>query len=97
MGAAHNQILSFVDDNAGYNQIMLAEEDCHKTTFRCSGHVGAFEYVVMPFGLKNARATYQRAMNVISHGCSLEVYIDDVVIKSHTKPDHMADLRKAFQ
>ncbi|KAI5313164.1 hypothetical protein L3X38_042338 [Prunus dulcis] len=81
----------------GYNQITLAEEDCHKTTFRCPGHVGAFEYVVMPFGLKNAGATYQRAINVISHGYSLEVYIDDVVIKSHTKPDHMADLRKAFQ
>ncbi|KAI5335374.1 hypothetical protein L3X38_025507 [Prunus dulcis] len=84
-GAAHNQLLSFMDGNAGYNQIMVAEEDIHKTAFMCPGHIGAFEYTVVPFGLRNARATYQRAMNSIFHdmiGHSLEVYIDDVLIKS---------------
>lgn len=53
-GAAHNQMLSFMDGNAGYNQIMVAEEDIHKTAFMCPGHICAFEYTVMPFGLRNA-------------------------------------------
>ncbi|CAL8993898.1 unnamed protein product [Prunus brigantina] len=98
-GAAHNQMLSFMDGNAGYNHIMVAEEDIHKTAFMCPGHIGAFEYTVMPFGLRNARATYQRAMNSVFHdmiGHSLEVYIDDVVIKSPEKEDHVSNLRKAF-
>ncbi|KAI5323789.1 hypothetical protein L3X38_032861 [Prunus dulcis] len=53
-GAAHNHMLSFMDGNAGYNQIMMAEQDIHKTAFMCPGHIGAFEYTVMPFGLRNA-------------------------------------------
>ncbi|KAI5327194.1 hypothetical protein L3X38_026590 [Prunus dulcis] len=98
-GAAHNQMLSFMDGNAGYNQIMMAEQDIHKTAFMCPGHIGAFEYTVMPFGLRNAGATYQRAMNSIFHdmiGHSLEVYIDDVVIKSPEEGNHISSLRKAF-
>ena len=47
-----------MDDNAGYNQIFMAEEDISKTAFRCPGHVGLFEWIVMTFGLKNAGATY---------------------------------------
>ncbi|CAL2247055.1 unnamed protein product [Prunus armeniaca] len=57
-GAAHNQILSFMDGNVGYNQIMVAEKDIHKTTFKCLGAVGAYEYIVMPYRLKNAGAAY---------------------------------------
>ncbi|KAI5323274.1 hypothetical protein L3X38_032346 [Prunus dulcis] len=98
-GAAHNQMLSFMDGNAGYNQIMMAEQDIHKTAFMCPGHIGAFEYTVMPFGLRNAGATYQRAMNSVFHdmiGHSLEVYIDDVVIKSPEEGNHISSLRKAF-
>ncbi|XP_008223134.1 PREDICTED: uncharacterized protein LOC103322954 [Prunus mume] len=98
-GAAHNQMLSFMDGNAGYNQIMMAEEDIHKTAFMCPGHIGAFEYTVMPFGLRNAGATYQRAMNSVFHdmiGHSLEVYIDDVVIKSPEEGNHMTNLKRAF-
>ncbi|CAL9021994.1 unnamed protein product [Prunus brigantina] len=99
-GAAHNQMLSFMDGNAGYNQIMVAEEDIHKTAFMCPGHIGAFEYTVMPFGLRNAGATYQRAMNSVFHdmiGHSLEVYIDDVVIKSPEEGNHISNLKRAFQ
>ncbi|CAL8117186.1 unnamed protein product [Prunus armeniaca] len=61
-GAAHNQMLSFMDGNADYNQIMVLKEDIHKTAFMCPGHIGTFEYVMMPFSLRNAGATYQRAM-----------------------------------
>jgi hypothetical protein len=83
--AAGNKILSFMDGNAGYNQIFMAPEDIHKTAFRVPGVMGLFKYVVMTFGLKNAFATYQRAMNYIYHdliGKLVEIYIDDVVVKS---------------
>jgi hypothetical protein len=55
---AGHQIISFMDGNAGYNQIFMSEEDIPKTAFRCPGHVGLFEWIVMTFGLKNAGATY---------------------------------------
>jgi hypothetical protein len=98
--ASGNKIISFLDGNAGYNQIFMAEEDVSKTTFRCLGFVGLFKWVVMTFGLKNVRATYQRAMNFIFHdllGVILEVYIDDLVIKSASFEEHLADLRLAFE
>ena len=85
--------------NAGYNQIFMAEEDIHKTAFRCPGHDGLFEWIVMTFGLKNAGATYQRAMNYIFHeiiGKIVEIYID-VVVKSKGCQEHLADLRKALE
>ena len=63
--AARHKVISFMDGNARYNQIFMAEEDIAKTTFRCPGAIGLFEWVVMTFGLKNAGATYQRAMNYI--------------------------------
>ena len=56
-----------------------------KKAFRCPGAIGIFEWVVMPFGLKNVGATYQRAMNSIFQdmiGQIVEVYIEDVVVKS---------------
>jgi hypothetical protein len=56
--AAGHKILSFMDGNAGYNQIFMAPEDIHKTAFRVPGAIGLFEYVVMTFGVKNAGATY---------------------------------------
>ena len=65
--AAGHKMMSFMDGNAGYNQIFMAPEDVHKTAFRVPGAVGLFEYLVMTFGLKNAGATYQRAMNYIFH------------------------------
>ncbi|KAM1758776.1 hypothetical protein ACFX11_007869 [Malus domestica] len=97
--AANHAILSFMDGHAGYNQIFIAEADVHKTAFRCPGALGIYEWVVMPFGLKNVDATYQRAMNTIFHdliGTIVEVYIDDVVIKSKQRRTHVDDLRQAF-
>uniref|UniRef100_A0A2N9EJ07 Reverse transcriptase domain-containing protein n=1 Tax=Fagus sylvatica TaxID=28930 RepID=A0A2N9EJ07_FAGSY len=86
-GVAGYQILSMMDGHSGYNQIFIVEEDVHKIAFRCPGSIGTFEWIVMPFGLKNAGATYQRAMNLIFHDMLhkfMEVYIDDVVVKSQT-------------
>jgi hypothetical protein len=83
--AAGNKILTFMGGNASYNQIFMALKDIHKTAFRVPDVVGLFEYVVMTFGLKNSGATYQRAMNYIYHdliGKLVEIYIDDVVVKS---------------
>jgi hypothetical protein len=65
----------------------------------CPGFIGLFELVVITFGLKNVGATYQRAMNLIFHellGNIVEVYIDDIVVKSVAFDSHLADLRKAF-
>jgi len=56
--AAVHRIISFMDGNAAYNQIFMAEEDIPKTAFRGLGHVRLFEWIVMTFGLKNAGATY---------------------------------------
>jgi hypothetical protein len=50
--ASGHRILNFLDGNAGYNQIFMADEDISKTSFICSGFVGLFEWVVMTFGLK---------------------------------------------
>jgi hypothetical protein len=89
-----------LDGNVGYNQIFMAEEDMSTSAFRCPGFISLFEWVVMTFGLKNAGATYQRAMNLIFHdllGIILEVYIDDVVVKSDSMDGHLADLRLALE
>jgi hypothetical protein len=97
--ASGNRIISFFDGNAGYNQIFMAEEDASKTAFICRVFIGLSEWVVMTFGLKNAGATYQRAMNLIFHellGNSMEVYIDDIVVKSAEFSSQIAELRKAF-
>jgi hypothetical protein len=97
--ASRNRIISFLDGNAGYNQIFMAEEYTSKTAFICPGFIGLFEWVVMTFGLKNVGATYQRAMNLIFHellGNIVEVYIDDIVVKSAEFSSHIANLRKAF-
>ncbi|CAL9024615.1 unnamed protein product [Prunus brigantina] len=59
-GAAHNRMLSFMDGNAGYNRIMMAEEDIHKTAFMCPGHIGAFEYTCDAFWLKKCRSHLSR-------------------------------------
>jgi hypothetical protein len=93
--ASGHRIISFLDGNAGYNQIFMAEEDMSETSFRCPGFIGLFEWVVMISGLKNAGATYQSVMNLIFHdllGITLEVYIDDVVVKSDSMDSHLANL-----
>jgi hypothetical protein len=98
--ASGHRILSFLDGNAGYNQIFMADEDISKMAFIYPGFVGLFEWVVMTFGLKNSGATYQRTMNLIFHdllGIIVQVYIDDIVVKSVGDNSHLADLRLGFE
>jgi hypothetical protein len=71
-----------------------------KTAFHFPGFINLFEWVVMTFGLKNASVTYQRALNLIFHdllGIILEIYIDDVVVKSDSMGSHLVDLRLALE
>ena len=63
--AAESAVFSFMDGFSGYNQIRMASRDAEKTAFRTP--MGNFYYTVMPFRLKNADATYQRAMTAILH------------------------------
>ena len=82
----------------GYNQIRLAEEDQDKISFTTPW--GTYCYVVMPFGLKNADATYQRAMMAIFHDMihiDMEVYMDDILVKSRTCSEHPQALAKILQ
>jgi hypothetical protein len=98
--ASGHRAISFLDGNVGYNQIFMAEEDISKMAFHCLGFIGLFEWVVMTFGLKNAGPTYQGAMNLIFHnllGIILEIYIDDVVVKSDSMDNHLANLRLALE
>jgi hypothetical protein len=94
------RVISFLNGNAGYNQIFMAEEDMSKMAFHCPSFIGLFEWVIMTFGLKNAGATYQRAMNLIFYdllGIILEIYIDDIIVKSDSMDNHLADLRLALE
>jgi hypothetical protein len=94
--ALGNKMISFLDGNVGYNQILMVRKDVSKTAFRCLGFIGLFKWVVMSFGLKNASATCQRAMNLIFHDLLrvvIEVYSNDVVVKSVGFKEHMTDLK----
>ena len=89
---------STLDAAAGYWQIPLREEDKGKSAFICSE--GLYEFNVMPFGLCNAPATYQRLMNLLLAGLtwrSCLVYLDDILIFSPTFERHVEDVREVFQ
>ena len=90
--------MSFLDAFQGYHQIPLALDDQEKTTFVTP--VGNYHYKVMPFGLKNAGSTYQRMMTKMFElqlGKNVEVYIDDMVVKSKLVSKHVTDLTSIFE
>ena len=95
---AGHPMLSFMDGFSGYNQILMAPEDAEKTSFITEW--GTYCYRVMPFGLKNAGATYQRADTTIFHDMmhkDVEVYVDDMIVKSQGRADHLAALQRFFE
>ena len=90
--------MSFLDAFQGYHQIPLALDDKKKTVFATS--IGNYHYKVMLFGLKNARFTYQRMMIrmfELQLGKNIEVYIDDMVVKSKVVSEHVGDLKDIFE
>jgi len=96
-GAADNKVLSFLDAFSGYNQIPMYDRDVGKMTFITE--TSNYCYQVMPFGLKNAGATHQRLMDRVftdQIGENVEVYVDDMVVKSGTFDQHLADLGEVF-
>ncbi|KAL0458956.1 UNVERIFIED_CONTAM: hypothetical protein Slati_0522800 [Sesamum latifolium] len=91
------ELLSMMDASQGYHQIMLAPEDRKKVSFITSE--GTFCYVAMPFGLKNAGATYQRLVDKIfgpQIGINIELYVDDMLVKSKKAEEHVKDLEETF-
>ena len=93
-----HELLSFMDSFSGYNQISMDPDDQENTLF-VTGQ-GTYCYRVMPFGLKNAGATYQRLVNRMFQkqiGTSMEVYVDDMLVKSTTTELHITHLSEEFQ
>jgi len=92
-GAAGNKVLRFLDAYSGYNQIPMVASDMNKTAFITND--ANYFYRVMPFGLKNVGATYQRLMDkVFSH--LMGQYVDDMVVKSPSHHQHTQDLLVVF-
>ena len=92
------ELLSFLDCYSGYHQIQLKESDCLKTSFITP--FGAYCYITMPFGLKNAGATYQCMIQrcfSTQIGRNVEAYVDDVVVKTKQKDDLIKDLEETFR
>ncbi|RVW77424.1 Retrovirus-related Pol polyprotein from transposon 17.6 [Vitis vinifera] len=90
--------VDFMDGFSRYNQILMALEDLEKTTFITEW--GTYCYRVMPFGLKNVGATYQKAATTLFHDMmhrDVEVYVDDMIVKSRCKADHLEALERFFE
>ncbi|KAK1399355.1 hypothetical protein POM88_009218 [Heracleum sosnowskyi] len=94
---AGHTLLSFMDAYSGYNQIPMYGPDQEHTSF-ITGR-GLYCYIGMPFGLVNAGATYQRLVNKMfkDHiGKTMEVYVDDMLVKSKEAKDHIQHLAEMF-
>nr|XP_016473924.1 PREDICTED: RNA-directed DNA polymerase homolog [Nicotiana tabacum] len=95
---AGQELLSFLDTYSGYHQILMDEDDQEKTTFIT--HRGTYNYRVMPFGLKNVGATYQRLVKQMFKkqlDNTVEVYIDDMLVKSLRDEDHIDHMKEALE
>ncbi|KAL0463334.1 UNVERIFIED_CONTAM: hypothetical protein Slati_0221000 [Sesamum latifolium] len=93
-----HEALSFMDGSSRYNQIRMAPKDKELMAFCTPKEI--YCYKVMSFGLKNAGVTYQRTMQKIFDDMlhkNIECYVDDLVVKSKMRQDHLQDLMKIFE
>jgi len=91
-------MMSMLDGFSGYNQVLLKREDQLKTAFTTPW--GTFMYLRMPFGLMNAGATFQRAMDYAFRDLIqkiIEIYQDDLTVVSKERKDHLSHLRIVFE
>ncbi|GKV32843.1 hypothetical protein SLEP1_g41411 [Rubroshorea leprosula] len=96
--AAGHERMSFLDASSGYHQVQLLLDDQEKTAFYAGDAI--YCYVMMPFGLKNAGATYQKLVQIIFKlqiGRNIEVYVEDMIVTSVRAEDHIDDLSETFQ
>jgi len=96
-GAFDQAVMSFLDAYSSYNQIQMYGPDIPKTTF--TTEMDNYCYKVMPFGMKNAGATYQRLMDKVFKeqiGRNMEVYDDDMIVKSCMVEEHVKDIEEVF-
>jgi hypothetical protein len=94
---AGSDLLCFLDAFFGYHQIKMAREDKEKTAFIIP--CGVYYYVCMPFGLKNAGATFQRLMRKalgVQMGRNAEAYVDDIIVKTQESHTFIKDLEETF-
>ncbi|GKV40349.1 hypothetical protein SLEP1_g48006 [Rubroshorea leprosula] len=94
---SRNERLSLLDAYSGYHKVPMAPENEEKTSFYASDEI--YYYIMMPFGLKNAGATYQKMVTIVFRsqiGRNLEVYVDDIVVKSLKAENHLANLDETF-
>ena len=95
--ATSSAMNSFIDGFSEYNQIMMAVMDKIKNAFITEW--GTYCYKIMPFELKNSGATYQRAATALFHDMmhkEVEVYVDDMMVKSEIREGHFEALDKFF-
>ena len=91
-------MLSLLDGFSGYNQVLVSKEDRLKTTFQTKW--GTYAYDKMPFGLINAGATFQQAMDIVFRGLinkSVVVYLDDITVYSKIRKEHIPHLKAIFE
>ena len=92
------RVFTKLDLAGGYHQIAMSDDSIYRTAF--TTHLGQWEFVVMPFGLCNAPATFQRLMNKVfaaEINSFILVYLDDILIFSRTVQEHWEHLRRALQ
>ena len=90
--------ISLLDGFSGYNQVLVLPSDQHKTVF--TTRWGTFMHDKIPFGLMNAGATFQRAMDIDFSediGYFIVIYLDDIIFYSKTDEEHLVHLRKVFE
>ncbi|GFW34730.1 retrovirus-related Pol polyprotein from transposon 17.6 [Trichonephila clavipes] len=92
--AKHTAYISTIDLKSGYHQVNVNPADRDKTAFVCP--FGSYRFKRMPFGLKNAPATFQRLMEIFRRGLPVLAYLDDIIIMYPTFEQHLADLEAAY-